>query len=569
MLKQRLGRARGFLVGAAAIMAALLLWGAPPAAAQPADPAAPAYAGFFPRPMPQGKLPVSLVPHPRARSKVAMVSFGVPFPPGCVSDPDMIALLDNTGQEVPIKVTVLSRWLPPVPGAPCIRAALIQYQDFMAISRPRTYFVRWGSPRQKTWKENWPMKRAWIPSTDRAYPPLVTKDPTVWALFPPSWLGQTLIKSRLAPAGTAPAFQWLLRAHAGYYMQAANKPILTKRMQAKKDHLKLWGVDYLGKFEPWLFDRSTTIFLLYLLTGHLEPYRTALRDVQYYASQVQDSGNFALLPPGKAPNVLYGNQEALTIAWFLTGLPQFKETSAKVVKLLDAWDPTYSPKRSFWTERHLAYHLMIATAAYEMNGDPALLARARKAFEIAYNLQNNPPPGAPADGCFVHTGRQHSAPVKGWICSPWMSALLVDAALRYYLVSADPRFPKMVGMLADYLVKTACYKFQPRGSKEKLVVPHYLASSQAKMPIAFFTDIQHTLDTSKILALAMYFDRKQGKSHPEYLALYQELLKGAKGSMPKKSRVPGRITPYVLAPARKFSWLFRTTADMPWIMQQR
>jgi hypothetical protein len=508
-------------------------------------------------------VPVPLVPHPRAVGRVVRVGFGVPFPPGYVRAPALISLLDNSGQELPIHVTVLARWLPPAPGSPSLRAVLIQYRDLMGSRVPRTYTLRWGQPRRQTMAEAWPVGRGWFPVTDGSYPSVLVKDPPVWAMLPAKWLCQSLVKGRLAPAGLYKNYQWLATARAGYFKQAINKPILNKRQAAQPDAKRRYGVDYLKKYEPWLFDRTTTIFLQYLTTGKLEPLAYALRDVQYYAANVQGNGNFALLKPGRPPNVIYGNQEALTLGWFFSGLPKLKQASARVVKLLKAWNPDYSPERTFWTERHLAFHLMIATAAYEMTGDPSLLKEARRTFEIGFRMQTTPPPGAPADGCLIHTGRQHSGPVKGWICSPWMSVLFVDAALRYYLVSADPRVPRSILLLADYMVKTGTYRSRPRNAKRAYLFPYYLASSLEQTDKYTSTDWMHCLDTSKILAAAIYFAGKQGQPTQKYRKVYDELLIAAREMFPKHRQ--GRVTPYTLNPRRKFNWWFRTTGDIPWL----
>jgi len=555
------------LVHLVALLGLLFLAFASPAnAASPqSDPTAKAYRGFFTAPQPRGEVRLTLVPHPKALSQVVPVSFGIPFPPGYVSDPKMISLADNTGKEIPIHVEVLARWLPPVPGAPCIRAVLIQYQDYMASPAPRIYILRWGKSRQKSMPKSWPASRSWLSITDKSYPAIIVKDPVVWALLPAAWLGKTLVKSRLVPVGTYPEFQQLEEAHGGYFKQAINHPILEQRLKNERDFEKRYLVDYLNSSEPWLFDRTTTIFLRYLTTGDLEPYKYALRDAQFYAYNVQNNGNFALLPGGKPPNVIYGNQEAMTIAWFFTGLLKFKNTSKRLVKLLDAWNPEYSPQRTFWTERHLAFHLMIATAAYEMTGDPVLLKRARHAIDIAYRMQQSPPPGAPKDGCLIHTGVQHSSPVKGWTCNPWMSVLFEDAALRYYVVSADPRIPQIMLNMADYFIKHAIYRRQPKNSKKVFTYPYYMASSVEKTDISY-NDWQHCLDTSKLMATAVYFARKQNLPWKQYRKVYNELIVCAKEIMPKH-RV-ARTPNFALGPRRKFNWWFRTTTDIPWLLNQ-
>ncbi|MCF8034425.1 MAG: hypothetical protein K9K66_13640 [Desulfarculaceae bacterium] len=542
----------------------------------PADPKAPAYLGFFPPPLAKGELPVTLVPHPLAISKIIPVSFGVPFPPGYVSDPKNIALFDDTGKEMPIRVTVLARWQPPVPGAPSLRAVLVQYLDLMATRLPRTYKLRWGTPRQQTETKKWPADQSWFWVTDKSYPRFKAKDPPVWATLPASWLCQSLVKGRLAPAGKYADFEWLEVGRQGFYKQAINRLLTDELMKRWKGQVQKYRVNYAEHYEPWLYDRTTTIFIQYLTTGQLEPLAYGLRDAQYYAANVESDGRFALFPKNRPLDVKYGNQEAMTLGWFLSGLPLFQQASAKLQKLLDAWNPNYSGSKTFWTERHLAYHMMIAISAYEMTGDPALLERARRAFTIAYKMQTEPPPGAPRDGCMVHTANQHSERLKGWVCSPWMSALFVDAALRYYIVSADPRVPESIIMLADYVRKVGTFK-PPQGKNDKqpYITPIYLATSHTQMKAYIQSDRQHALDISKILAAAIYFTRKQGKSATRFDWLFKELCITAQLFIPKKpksgfpvaqSKSVWTLPAFALKPRRKYAWWFRTTADVPWLM---
>ena len=318
----------------------------------------------------------------------------------------------------------------------------------------------------------------------------------------------------------------------GTYKQAINRLATPEALKKWKKKYREYWVNYAQNFEPWLYDRTTTIFIQYFTTGKIEPLAYGLRDAQYYAANVESDGRFALFPKNRLPDVKYGNQESMTLAWFLSGLPIFEQASVGLQKLLDAWNPHYSEGKSFWTERHLAAHLMIATAAYEMTGDPALLDRARQAFSIAYNMQTNPLPGAPRDGCMVHTAKQHAKEAKGWICSPWMSVLFVDAALRYYLVSADPRVPKSIIMLADYIRQYGTYKIRAGNDKRAYLTPMYLATSQVQLKDYSETDRQHALDISKVIAAAIYFTKKKGESPNRFKPLFNELVITARRFIP-------------------------------------
>lgn len=556
--------------GAGLALAALLAFG--PAsvlgAAPPAEPQSPAYQGFFPPMQPQGKLQLTLMPHPRATGRVVVLGLGLPFPPGYLTDAKNLALTDRTGQEMPIHVKVLARWQQPVPGAPSIRAVLIQFRDYMATRLPRHYTVHWGRPRRQNLARGWPARKDWLPVTDGSYPPGVVYDPPAWALLPPAWLGKALLKGRLSPAGSQPGFAWLDRAMANYFGHTIGQPSLSKYDQAQKNSRQRFRLDYQKKYEPWLYDRAATQFVLYLRTGKLAPLRAAHRSAQYYASQVAPDGKFALLGPRRGVDLKYASQEGLTLDYFFTGDQKLLEASARLVKALDSWDPDYSPQRTFWTERHLGMGLLTAVAAYEMTGDPQMLARARHLFAVGYGMQIQPPPGAPRDGCLIHDARQHGQKYGGWFCSPWMSVLFVDAALRYYIVSADPRVPQSILLLGGFMVKHGTYRFTVgKGNKRRtFTLPYYMASSDKQTGKYIHDDKMHALDTSKILAAAYYFAGKLGLPRTEYKRLFNELMQTAQWPIPPVAY--GRKPSYINVPPRRFNWWFRTTGDLSWLMGQ-
>ena len=148
------------------------------ASGAPSDPSSPAYRGFFPPPLSKGELPITLVPHPLATGKVVPVSFGVPFPPGYVSDPKNIALFDGTGQEMPIRVTVLARWQPPVPGAPSLRAVLVQYLDLMATRVPPCLQAALGQPPPENRAPEMARRSGLVLGERQILPPLQSQGPS-------------------------------------------------------------------------------------------------------------------------------------------------------------------------------------------------------------------------------------------------------------------------------------------------------------------------------------------------------------------------------------------------------
>ncbi len=554
------------LTGLLAALALGLLFLSPPGAAAGAGPD-PAWQGFFPPVQEQGEIKITLHPQARATGRVVVVSFGVPFPPGYLQDPAKLAVLDSLGKEMPLATKVLARWLPPTPGAGSIRAVLVQFRDYLSSPVARTYTLRWGRPRKLNEKRLFRARSGWLPVKDGSYPPGAVMEPPVYVTLPPAWLGKCLLKGRILPARPGGPYAWYDQAMGRFFLTAAN--LSHPPVQQK------YRINYADKYEPWLFDRAMTFFITYIRLGGLEHLRQAHRAAQYYASLIGPDGTFRLLTGKYTRDMKYGYQECLALDYWLTGDEKMRETSTRVTKLFDSWDPHYSVGKGFWTERHLAFLLLNATVAYEISGEPRFLAKARDTFDAAWRLQNDPPRGVPrGSGCMLHRGRQHAEKVKGWLCSPWMSVLMVDAMMRYYLVTADDRVPRSIQELADFISRYGLYKVvYNKKQKAPWITPHYLASPQ---PLKYYhtkqwTDPQHALDVSSIFAAAIYLAGKQGRPQQQYRQVFHQLQATARFDL---KRTFNRYGPkfgkpqYPLNPPRKFNWWFRTTASIDWLVGQ-
>jgi len=255
------------------------------------------------------------------------------------------------------------------------------------------------------------------------------------------------------------------------------------------------------------------LFVTYLRLGGLEPLVEGPAPRSTTPSRCCPTAGSPCWGRKNGPDRKYGYQECLLLDYRLTGDERMPEASKRVLKLLDIWDPAYSPEHTFWTERYLGLSLFNAVGAYEMWRDDRLLARAWTIFEAVLH----PPAGASKDGCLMHTGRQHGERVDGWYaacgCLRWMSSLVVDVMLRYYLVSADPRVPGAIEKLADFMVRTGSYRLRPYANEPSdLTFPDDLVRSQtlAQAEADPWSDRRHALDSALILAAADYFSRQAG-----------------------------------------------------------
>ncbi|MFH1057655.1 MAG: hypothetical protein V1797_03110 [Pseudomonadota bacterium] len=528
----------------------------------------PRYMAFFPPPQTKGELKVTLHPNLAALAKPVVIGFGLPLPPGFLYDDKKVALFDDLGHEIPIRVKALARWPEAMPGGGSLRAVLIQFEDMLAVDLARDYLVRWGAPRKEEEKRAWSSRRDWILVDDHSYPMGQVLEPPVYVTLPPAWLGMCLLKGRINPAGAAPGFDWYDREMRNYFGTAINRydyPV--------QDKLK---IDYVHQSEPWLFDRATTFFLVYIRQGGLEPLRQAHRAAQYYAQHLRADGAFDLLGPGHgARDVKFGYQECLALDHWLTGDEVILDASRKALTLLGAWDHHYDLDKGFWTERHMAFSLLNATVAYEIFGDRELLNQARERFDSVHRFQTHPPAGAPAGlGCTPHKGKQHGENVDGWYCSPWMSSLLVDAIMRYYVVSADPRVPESVTEFARFVAQKGLYTISHESYKQPYQVPMYLTNlhESDKHMLDRWTDQQHALDMAAVMAAALYLAPPDHRQRPLLEGALKQLIITAKFDFEKNVNAYGfrdGRPKYPLNPPRRFNWWFRTSAGLDWLMQPR
>ena len=531
----------------------------------------PLYLAFFPPVQGSGQVRIGLNPAPQAVGRPVVVGFGMPFPPGFITDPAQISLVDNLEKELPIRVQVLARWPQGMPGAGSLRAVQIQFEDYLGVALERHYAVRWGQARQLSERRTWPARQDWLPVQDGSYPAGAVSEPAVYVTLPPEWLGQCLLKGRVNPGGVNPGYAWYDEAMADYFPTAINQ--FAHRVEEK------FLIPYQQNYEPWLYDRSMTFFMVYIRQGGLEPLRQAHRAAQYYASLMRPDGKFGLLDEHRGPDMKYGYQECLATDYWLTGDEGLKEASRRVTALLGGtWKPDYNPERGFWNERGLAFALLNATGAYELLGEAAWLDKAREQFQAVHALQFNPPAGAPrGTGCAVHRGKQHGEKgesLEGWYCSPWMGALLADAMLRYYLVSGDPQVPEAILGLGRFAASRALYAVETPQSKRAYLVPSYIASAEdpARSLNERTTDQQHALDVARSIALALYFCPPGDPSRPVLEKSLDELIDTARydfqrnhNKLAEKFAKPS----YPVSPPRRFNWWFRTTADLDWLLQPR
>ena len=138
----------------------------------PGAPAAPA-------PAKKGDLLVT-VEADRGAASDAVVSLGVPFPPGTLTDGNLVTLLDPAGREVSTQRTVLATW----PADKSVRSVLVVFRATLAAGAKATYTLRYGE----------------APKEPALSGLAANPDGPVAAMLPPAWYGASLVSGRLSPA---------------------------------------------------------------------------------------------------------------------------------------------------------------------------------------------------------------------------------------------------------------------------------------------------------------------------------------------------------------------------------
>jgi hypothetical protein len=517
-----------------------------------------------------GSVPVTLHPGSSAQSgQKVVVAFGVPFPKGLVKDVSSLRLTTTDGTELPSHVVELARWrvLGNDTAGQSVRAALFYTEATFTSASPRTIRVEFGRARTQELGVEPAPDSLWV-GISRGIDPAEypsgadIREPAVYATLPADWLSATLLRSRSQPVLLEDDLRWFDAAVTNFAHTAVNDvaaSVLPEEL-----------IDYASAAEPWLFDRAMTLFGVYLRTGELKWLRHAHRAAQFYARHVTASGAFDLKG---SDDLKYSYGQAMLLDLMLTGDRRLVAPIERVASLGARFDATYTYSRNFWTERHQAYALLAALSAWEATGKAEHARRAIDVAQASFKAALEPANGWSAQGCILHTIRQHEGDADSRpICSPWMSALLGEAVWRYYIVSQDRA---ALRFLADLGTFVARHGIRDVGSAHAelagLWAPWYLASESVEFSdTGPWGDLEHTCDVAGLTARGAWAAGALGRSPTEINQATGRLLPGCKYILRYWHRTTSATRPeYRLQPPRKFSWWFGSTLDLPWFETTR
>jgi hypothetical protein len=476
------------------------------------------------------------------------VAFGVPFPRGFLTSATKVRLETEQGVEVAADTAELARWRhmsdTSIDGQ-SIRSVLVTFNQACTNSGVFKYNIRWGT--DKTLSANAGITAANVYTTWRAQAPVVTGEnvatdnysrdtaaatiyePYAWVGLPAAWLMKSNLRGPVSPIvdnGTFAMKTWLINFNKTFVNDVASDVTVYEDEVAGNPGM----IDWSKEVEGWLFDRPFALWNVYVQTGDPKWLRHAHRATQYYQSYITSvdlangykrgaflkrAQNYA----GDAGDVKYSQAGGMFAAYLLTGDGRLIDKIKAVTNLVD-YEVSfrllpYAQTSGLYTERQLATGLAAYTYAYEATGDSTYKTKLKAAVDGMWTDVTAPPAGYPAvsdmAGVLLHRPEVHEGDSQkngDMIMSPWMSALMCDVLMHYYLLSDDVHALNFMNSYAMFVVNKGLYNAT---TDVGYYVPWYIAGFKAGYTDSgSWADIEHTPDVLGLLARGRWARTKLG-----------------------------------------------------------
>ena len=516
---------------------------------------------FFPDIRAIGRTKLSLNPTESVLENTdTLVSIGIPFPRGFLTELSDFRITDEQGVEIDIYAKTNLVWQAVGNNDSSIRSVIAQFsqafsKDENGKLQSKDLYLEWGRDRTFLNDSVVDPTSLWQLVDDDAYKASdAVYEPTVYAVFSSEWYGESVIKTRLLPLSSNKLFSDYDTAFEVF----GDTAIDHVDPRVEEQNLQ----PYRESYASWLFDRAMTLYQLAFRSGEFKYIRAAHRASQFYQNKISDGGYFTLKPFN---DLKYSYGESLVSDYILFGDPKIPQIVATIADAWSSFNTQYTVNSNFWTERHAAFQLLSYVTAYEVIGSEVWASKAKSTYQILRQMQISPDEGVPITGALMHTATSHGAGGTDFIASPWMSVLLLDAIERYYIHFRDETVADFAIKMADYFSQEsiATYEWGGYQGNEYFFLPRYLAGGNLNSNSPG-TDIEHVPDVMKIFYLGYYFSCQIGHCNSDYLSILSKLEFSQSLLFPHWIRAAAPdvgLTSYRLSPPRKFSWWFRTTAN--------
>lgn len=340
------------------------------------------------------------------------------------------------------------------------------------------------------------------------------------------------------------------------------------------------GLFSLTNREPWLYDRASTIYALYLRTQDPAILNEAFALADLYMQNVEVTagglGRFLVVGGAAGADVTDIKYLYPIIAeWYerekvRLGQPNADAHRAKGIALyrqaIASYSKTYNPTgAALWTERNAGYAIEACVSAFFLYRRAGNLSASLTALADAWDYFTMVEGMSAGSGAPLHGHNQHEgSAITTQISSPWMAGFLAEAMLQLYRTDPDVRILNWLSAYGDWIIANAVYVTD--GSEHAplagLRLPAYLAANNAT-PITYregeLLDMEHAADVAGLVRKVLWAKTLLAQSTVATSTLIAELDAAAAIVWTYWTRDTEGYVRYRVNPPRKGGWWFRNT----------
>jgi len=447
-------------------------------------------------------------------------SWSIVVPNFLIKNNSHFILLNVKGHELSTEFHVTATW-PHKSGPTYIRSIIIN--PIQLSKNSNKYTLAWSNNKNKNSSNK-------IPKISMSY----------HANLSASWLSKTFYAPTLS-AKENKAVPWFDEAYQGY-----GRFITDKSFKERSKGLNQASI--------WLYDRTLALYLLYIKTGDLKWKKDAHDSAVFYQNHLDENGGFTL----KAGDMKYSNSQGLLLDYIFYPEQGTRDNIHLIYKKSLIWSAKIK-KEGFWTERHHSIALTSAISYWTLTGDPDASKRIQQFLNEITLFLNSPY----NQNCLQHPFESH----EGWklatkVCSPWMSALLIEQLWRYYHLALDFKSISIIERLTRFLVGPANFKYSFKN--EVTAIPKYLVylSPSLNEKEDAWMDYQHACDVASAIAKGAYAQQILGEDTKQSVNILNLMLRSCYRSMYRGHRNHA----WPIAPIRKFNWWYSSSGSLTWLL---
>ncbi len=575
---------------------------------------------FYAAAVRDGELAVKLHPTEALGTTTSrVVTFGVPFPRGSVLPTELakIRVLNAQRQEIAAFVEAQTPWrhaTDATKNGTSLRVVRIQIDHVPSVAHPNfdTIYVEWGRSNRTLNKSFVDPRNSWHVVTSGSFVAADgVREPDVFAVLPAQWLSRGAVRaaqmlpfdSVVTEARDSPTVMDATERYPDYQEQqyASKNFFYTAINEFGSDPVPTALNPYRSDDEPWLYDRASTFYSLYLRSGFFKALREAVRNAEFYRLQLYPAGTtpdsavgaFKLKNPNPAAyiganGIMYSYNEPLAYSYWLTGDDAMVEPIKWIAKgQEDATDEVtrWSATGPGYTERHITFRLLSHVIAYEVFGDSATILGKTTTYkqrfqDIMTDMRwhqdgaGGAIPAARVDGGLWKLGRQQGeGAVDTYVAAAWHYGQLIDAVVRVYAMTEDGNVAQFIRRAGTFL--KAASKFQPSefgGFSGQLRAVDYVTNVDGSTYAPDGAAYQHTLQIAGAIGWSHYFSELLGtpdatlKPHANDLYLTYDYFVNdrTRPTAPAAGASAFRIG--ATDPWRLYNWMYHNSGSLSWAL---